>query len=184
MSWEELARALGPSARDDTVFGTLGTPAKLARQVGRKHAVRSTHTPEGNEYWLDPTVKDLFTRVSGTVVEGDEEPSLGVSSVAAMPALSEPTSEEIRELTTREAFRWALAHESIVITSRSGNIFHQNPWSCGHVTEENFELKVLMNHGRNGRYYAVGNFRDAEDRWSGVTRWMDSSCGPSTDRIP
>ena len=58
----ELARALGPNAREDTVFGTFGPPAKLAKEVGRKHMIKSEHSSRGNTYWLDPTVRNLFER--------------------------------------------------------------------------------------------------------------------------
>jgi hypothetical protein len=44
----DLARALGPDAREDTVFGTFGPPAKLAKEVGRKHLIRSSHSADGN----------------------------------------------------------------------------------------------------------------------------------------
>jgi hypothetical protein len=56
----ELARALGPDAREDTVFGTFGPPAKLAKEVGHKHMIKSQHGPTGNSYWLEPAVKAAF----------------------------------------------------------------------------------------------------------------------------
>jgi hypothetical protein len=77
----------------------------------------------------------------------------------------------IRELTSLGEFRQADSRrESIVITDATGNIFHQAPWSCDHVTEENFVAKVLINKGRNGRYFAVGTFAEAQNRWPGLTR--------------
>jgi Family of unknown function (DUF6416) len=59
----ELATVLGPDAREDTVFGSFGPPAKLAKEVGRKHMIRSGQSPEGNAYWLEPTVKTLLEEV-------------------------------------------------------------------------------------------------------------------------
>jgi hypothetical protein len=77
----------------------------------------------------------------------------------------------IRELETLQQFRDAgNRRESIVITDASGNIFHSSPWSCGHVTEENYITKVITNGGRNGRYYAVGGLGEAQARWPGLTR--------------
>jgi 5-methylcytosine-specific restriction endonuclease McrA len=61
--WTELAKGLGPGASDDTVFGSFGNPAKLAKEVGRKHIVTTRPTPIGNAYSLEPTVKKLFNRV-------------------------------------------------------------------------------------------------------------------------
>jgi ribonuclease HIII len=61
--WATLAEALGPRARDDTVLGSFGHPGKLAREVGRKHFVKSEQTPNGNAYSLEPTVRDLFDAV-------------------------------------------------------------------------------------------------------------------------
>lgn len=56
----DLAKALGPDAREDTVFGTFGPPAKLAKEVGRRHLIRSTHYTDGNTYWLEPAVRAAF----------------------------------------------------------------------------------------------------------------------------
>ena len=56
----ELAAALGPDAREDTVFGGFGPPAKLAKEVGRRHMVETTHTASGNAYWLTPTARALL----------------------------------------------------------------------------------------------------------------------------
>jgi hypothetical protein len=60
---DQLAGVLGQDAGEDTVFGTFGPPAKLAKEVGRKHMIKSEHTPLGNSYWLEPTVKALFAKV-------------------------------------------------------------------------------------------------------------------------
>jgi Family of unknown function (DUF6416) len=56
----ELAAALGPEAREDTVFGSFGPPAKLAKEVGRRHMVETTHTASGTAYWLTPTTRALL----------------------------------------------------------------------------------------------------------------------------
>jgi hypothetical protein len=78
----------------------------------------------------------------------------------------------IRELKSITEFREALRrHEPIVITdSPRGHRFHQTPWACTHVTEDNFIAKVITNGGKNGGYYAVSNLGEAQGRWSGVSR--------------
>jgi hypothetical protein len=61
--WTELAGALGDGADSYTVGGTLGWPARYAKDVGRKRPVRARDTPSGTVYWLEPTVKALFDKV-------------------------------------------------------------------------------------------------------------------------
>jgi hypothetical protein len=74
VSGTDLAKALGPDAREDTVFGSFGPPAKLAKEVGRKHLIRSRprHSSPGNEYWLDPPVKSMFEQVRAVSSQEDE----------------------------------------------------------------------------------------------------------------
>ena len=73
VSGSDLAKELGPDAREDTVFGSFGPPAKLAKEVGRKHLIRSRqrHEAPGNEYWLDPQVKSLFQQVRAASPAGE-----------------------------------------------------------------------------------------------------------------
>jgi ribonuclease HI len=61
--WSELAAVLRPGAGNDTVFGSFGNPAKLAKEVGRRHIVKSRGTPMGNTYFVEPTVKKLFQEI-------------------------------------------------------------------------------------------------------------------------
>jgi hypothetical protein len=67
--WTELAKAIGSDAREDTVYGTFGNPAMLAKQVGRKHPVLSRQTPSGNAYLIEPTVKKVFNEVRRDLVQ-------------------------------------------------------------------------------------------------------------------
>lgn len=63
VAWQELAEALGPDAEYDTVYGTFGWPARLAKEEGRTHPVKSKKTPQGQIYWLEPVVRTLFGKV-------------------------------------------------------------------------------------------------------------------------
>ena len=68
--WQELAEALGPDAEYDTVYGSFGWPARLAKEMGRTHPVKSKKTQEGQVYWLDPVVRTVFGKVmSGSGAE-------------------------------------------------------------------------------------------------------------------
>ena len=63
VAWEELAGLLGPEAGDDTVFGTFGHAATLAKEVGKRHVVITTHSERGSEYTLDPVARSLFRSI-------------------------------------------------------------------------------------------------------------------------
>lgn len=65
---------------------------------------------------------------------------------------------EIRTLTE---FDEALAqHRHILITDKyNGDTIHRLP--CSSVKREYFEQKVITNGGKNGRYYLLGDPRDA-----------------------
>jgi len=78
----------------------------------------------------------------------------------------------IQELETVEEFCDALRRElPLVITDTTGrNHFHQAPWACGHVLEDNFRTKVIENGRRNGSYFAATSFGEAQDRWPSLTR--------------
>ena len=62
--WGDLANALGPDADATTVGGTLGWPARFAKEVGRTRPTRAGETPQGTVYWLEPEVKALFDKVA------------------------------------------------------------------------------------------------------------------------
>jgi hypothetical protein len=76
----------------------------------------------------------------------------------------------IRELTGVDEFREAMRRrQSIVITdSARAPRYHATPWSCEHVTEDYFRTKVIDHGGRQGGYFAVGTFAEAESRWPGL----------------
>jgi hypothetical protein len=80
-------------------------------------------------------------------------------------------SDVIRELCTREDFAAAVRKgNAIVITDSAGPPrFHPSAQGCEHVTYDGFEQKVLVNKNKNGRYFAVGSRREAEERWPGLT---------------
>ena len=76
-----------------------------------------------------------------------------------------------QELSTREAFDEALRRGCpIVITdiSRPAH-YHPSAQSCDHVTIEGFTEKVLVNGGKNGKYYSVGSRTEAEQRWPSLS---------------
>lgn len=64
LPWEDLAKALGPHAKADTVGGTFGWPARYAIDVGRTAPTKAGETPHGTVYWLEPAVKALFDKVA------------------------------------------------------------------------------------------------------------------------
>lgn len=76
----------------------------------------------------------------------------------------------MRELKTLKEFREAWnSDDAIVITDvATGNRFHPHPQTCGHVREEYFEMKVIQNAGKNGRYFSVKDLLEAQARWPGV----------------
>jgi hypothetical protein len=75
----------------------------------------------------------------------------------------------IRPLTTKAELVEALRLEvPIVITDVTRTKLHANPWSCGHVTLEAFHEKVVMHGGKNGGYFSVASFTEAQQRWPSV----------------
>jgi hypothetical protein len=75
----------------------------------------------------------------------------------------------IQELTTKEDFREVIKRGGpIVITDSTGNRYHANPWSCGHVEMDNFTTKVIVNQGKGGGYFSVANLTEARERWDSV----------------
>jgi ribonuclease HII len=91
VGWRDLASALGPLARQDTVVGTFGPPAGLAKRVGRTRLVYSEGTPAGPVFWLDPFVKVLFQRMRSD--PGSQSSHLPNSTRNAPEARRHPISE-------------------------------------------------------------------------------------------
>jgi hypothetical protein len=81
-----------------------------------------------------------------------------------------PGGAVIQELSRREAFDQAVRQRRpIVITSSKAARFHPSAQSCEHVTIEGFTEKVLVNGGKNGKYYSVGSRSKAEHRWPSLS---------------
>ncbi|MEX0754981.1 MAG: hypothetical protein WD556_07680 [Actinomycetota bacterium] len=78
----------------------------------------------------------------------------------------------IQELRTKAEFRDAMkVRGPIVITdTTTANRFHATPWACEHVLEDHFITKVITNQGRNGGYFSVSNFDEAQERWPSLVR--------------
>jgi hypothetical protein len=92
-------------------------------------------------------------------------PALATSTAPARGRAAGPV--EICELTSIAGFRDACAGGLPIIITDSAKPpkLHRSPGTCPGVQEHRFELKVLVNGGRNGRYHQAGGEAAARARW-------------------
>jgi hypothetical protein len=61
------------------------------------------------------------------------------------------------------------SRRGIVITDTANGVhFHPEPTACGHVREQWFEEKVLVNSAANGAYFSVASLAEARRQWPEV----------------
>lgn len=70
----------------------------------------------------------------------------------------------IEELKTKEEFLAAVRRGAPIVITDTGKAarFHPSAQGCDHVTFDGFAEKVLVNGGKNGKYFAVGSRQEAE----------------------
>jgi hypothetical protein len=85
--------------------------------------------------------------------------------------------DEIRELTSIEAFTAAVAADQPLVITDSAKPakLHPAPHACSGVTADYFVGKVITRGGRGGRYFTVASEAAALKRWPKTT--ICANCG-------